>query len=266
MTANPMGEPLLSVRNLEVGYGDAGLSIRGVSLEVPAGGVVALLGANGAGKTTTIRAISGLLAPHRGAIRGGDIRFEGASIRRLRSSQVVSRGIAHVPEGRLLFPSLTVQENLLAGASQRRGAGVDASLEQVFDLFPVLRDRRRGHAGWLSGGEQQMVAIGRALMAAPRLLLVDELSLGLAPLVTQGIVERLRQAQRELGMATLIVEQNARLALEFADYAYILESGRIVLEGASAELRDDPQVREAYLRVGPRDTVAAGSAARRWWL
>jgi branched-chain amino acid transport system ATP-binding protein len=259
-----MSAPLLQVHQLEVGYGDAGLSVRGVSIDVPAGGAVALLGANGAGKTTTIRAISGMLATHRGAVRGGDVRFDGASIVKLRSSEIVRRGIAHVPEGRLLFPNLTVEENLLAGASQRKGAA-DATLEQVYELFPKLRERRRGHAGWLSGGEQQMVAIGRGLMAAPRLLLVDELSLGLAPLVTQGIVERLRVAQRELGMATLIVEQNAKLALDFCDYAYILEGGRIVLEGPCDELRDDPQVRDAYLHVGARDGDAATTERRRWW-
>lgn len=266
MSTTTTTPPLLEVRNLEIGYGDAGLSLRGVSIEVQAGSTVALLGANGAGKTTTIRGISGLLLPYRGQVRGGDVLLDGSSLRKLRSSQIVGQGVALAPEGRLLFPTLTVQENLMAGASRRRGGGVQASLEQVYELFPVLRERRRGHAGWLSGGEQQMVAIGRALMAAPRLLLIDELSLGLAPLVTEGIVERLRIAQRELGMATLLVEQNAKLALDVCDYAYILENGRIVLQGSSADLRDDPQVQNAYLSVGAKADTAANRKRSGWWL
>jgi branched-chain amino acid transport system ATP-binding protein len=257
---------LLTVRDIEVGYGDASLSLRGVSLSVPAGSAVALLGANGAGKTTTIRAITGMLRPHRGAVRAGEIAFEGESLRRLRPDQIVARGIAQVPEGRMLFANLSVEENLLTGASHRGRADLADSLAAIYDLFPVLRERRRQRAGWMSGGEQQMIAIGRALMAGPRVLLVDELSLGLAPLITRGIIEQLRSARRELGMATLMVEQNARVALDFCDYAYILENGRIVLEGPSAVLRDDPQVQEAYLAVGRRDdAAAAGRRGRTWW-
>jgi branched-chain amino acid transport system ATP-binding protein len=241
------GAPLLAVENVEVRYG-VSLAVRGVSFEVPENGAVALLGPNGAGKTSLIRAISGLLDVHHGAVRNGDIRLAGRSIRGLRADKIVSAGVAQVPEGRLIFGALSVEENLRVGSSARKTAGADDTLAQVYDLFPVLGERRSRQAGWLSGGEQQMLAIGRALMAGPRLLLLDEVSLGLAPKVIEDIFERLAGVRR-LGTSMLLVEQNARVALGFADYGYILESGRIVLEGASAELRDDPAVRRSYLGI-----------------
>ena len=239
--------PLLAVENVEVRYG-VSLAVRGVSFEVPENGAVALLGPNGAGKTSLIRAISGLLDVHHGAVRDGDIRLAGRSIRGLRADRIVSAGVAQVPEGRLIFGALSVEENLRVGSSARKTPGADDTLAQVYDLFPVLGERRARQAGWLSGGEQQMLAIGRALMAGPRLLLLDEVSLGLAPKVIEDIFERLAGVRR-LGTSMLLVEQNARVALGFADYGYILESGRIVLEGPSAELRDDPAVRRSYLGI-----------------
>jgi branched-chain amino acid transport system ATP-binding protein len=241
------GEPLLAVDNLEVRYG-VSLAVRGVSFQVPENGAVALLGPNGAGKTSLIRAISGLLDVHHGAVREGDIRLASRSIRGWRADRIVSSGVAQVPEGRLVFGQLSVEENLRVGASARKTGGADETLTQVYDLFPVLAERRTRQAGWLSGGEQQMLAIGRALMAGPRLLLLDEVSLGLAPKVIEDIFERLADV-RARGTSMLLVEQNARVALAFADYGYILESGRIVLEGPSDRLRDDPAVRRSYLGV-----------------
>ena len=240
--------PLLSVENIEVVYNDVSLAVRGISFAVPHGAAVALLGANGAGKTTTIRAISGLLDLHDGKLREGDVILAGRSLRRLRADKIVPLGIAQVPEGRMVFAYLNVEENLRVGASARRdGANVSDALAQVYDLFPALKRLRTQQAGWLSGGEQQMVAVGRALMAAPQLLLLDEVSLGLAPRVVDSIFEQLRQVRADLGTAMLMVEQNARLALGFTEYAYIMESGRIVLDGASAAVIDNPDVQEFYL-------------------
>ena len=262
--------PLLVADNVEVVYG-VSLALRGISFVVPENGAVALLGPNGAGKTTTIRAISGLLDIHHGSIRDGEIRLGGVSLKGMRTHKIVGAGVAQVPEGRHVFKELSVEENLLVGASARVKPGAADSMAQIFDLFPRLKERHKQQAGWLSGGEQQMVAIGRALMAAPRLLLLDEVSLGLAPLVIEGIFERLREVRRDLGTAMLLVEQNARVALAFADYGYILESGRIALEGASEALRDDPTVRESYLGAR-REGAQAGYALhkhyrrRRRWL
>ena len=225
------------------------LAVRGVSFDVPENGAVALLGPNGAGKTSLIRAISGLLDVHHGAVREGDIRLDGRSIRGLRADKIVSSGVAQVPEGRLIFGQLSVEENLRVGSSARKTPGADDTLAQVYDLFPVLGERRGRQAGWLSGGEQQMLAIGRALMAGPRLLLLDEVSLGLAPEGDRGHLRAARTACASSGTSMLLVEQNARVALGFADYGYILESGRIVLEGPSAELRDDPAVKRSYLGI-----------------
>jgi branched-chain amino acid transport system ATP-binding protein len=239
---------ILRVENLEVVYG-VSLAVRGISFEVPEDGAIALLGPNGAGKTSTIRAITGLLDVHHGHIREGDIRFEGRSIRNLRSDKIVAGGVAQVPEGRLVFGQLTVEENLRVGASARGSSGLSDTLAQVYDLFPRLKERTKQQAGWLSGGEQQMVAIGRALMAAPRLLLLDEVSLGLAPRVIEDIFARLADVRRELGTAMLLVEQNARVALSFVDYGYILESGRVVLDAPAAELQQNPLVQESYLGV-----------------
>ena len=266
------GPPLLAVDNIDVVYG-VSLAVRGISFVVPANGAVALLGPNGAGKTSTIRAISGLLDVHHGSIRDGDIRFDGMSIKGMRPDRIVNAGVAQVPEGRLVFKELTVEENLRVGASARKIQGIDDSMTRVFDLFPQLKERVKQQAGWLSGGEQQMVAIGRALMAAPRLLLLDEVSLGLAPLVIEDIFERLNEVRRDLGTAMLLVEQNARVALAFAEYGYILENGRIAFEAESHALRDNPTVKESYLGVRRQD-VASGSGyaqhkhyrRRRRWL
>ncbi|HEV8661566.1 MAG TPA: ABC transporter ATP-binding protein [Candidatus Methylomirabilis sp.] len=232
---------MLEVRGLAAAYGEL-LALRGLSLTVGEGELVALLGSNGAGKSTTLRTISGLLRP-----RAGSITFAGERIDGLRPPEIVARGVVQVPEGRHLFPSLTVRENLLAGARTRpaRAARPD-SLAGVERLFPVLRERAGQLAGTLSGGEQQMVAIGRALMARPRLLMLDEPSLGLAPVVVTAIFQAL-QAINRAGTPILLVEQNAARALALSRRGYVLENGAIVLEGPSAVLLRDPLVREAYL-------------------
>ena len=229
---------LLRLDSVEAGYRDL-VAVREVSLEVRAGEVVALIGGNGAGKTTTLRAISGLLP-----VRRGRIEFEGERIDGRASAQVVARGIAHVPEGRQLFPSMSVRENLELGARDR--AGRAATLESVFALFPRLRERERQVAGTLSGGEQQMCAIGRGLMARPRLLLLDEPSLGLAPVMVRLIFETLK-AINEAGTTILLVEQNVARALALSHRAYVIENGRIVLDGPREALQQSPHVKQAYL-------------------
>jgi branched-chain amino acid transport system ATP-binding protein len=269
--AREAGGPILAVRNLEVVYQDVVLVLRGVSLEVPRGEIVALLGANGAGKTTTIRAISGLLRLHSGRMLSGSVELQGAEISKLRANKIVSQGVAQVPEGRMVFAELTVEENLRIGATARKGGYTAEDIDRVFELFPSISSRRGDQAGWLSGGEQQMVAIGRGLMANPRLLLLDEVSLGLAPIITRSIFERLREVRVQYGTSMLVVEQNARLALEFCDYAYILDTGRIVLEGPAAQLRADAQVQELYLggEIGEAErsfATAKRYRRRRRWL
>ena len=229
---------LLRLDSVEAGYRDL-VAVREVSLEVRAGEVVALIGGNGAGKTTTLRAISGLLP-----LRRGRIEFEGERIDGRASAQVVARGIAHVPEGRQLFPSMSVRENLELGARDR--AARPATLETVFALFPRLRERERQVAGTLSGGEQQMCAIGRGLMARPRLLLLDEPSLGLAPVMVRLIFETLK-AINEAGTTILLVEQNVARALALSHRAYVIENGRIVLDGPREALQQSPHVKQAYL-------------------
>ena len=229
---------LLRLDSVEAGYRDL-VAVREVSLEVHAGEVVALIGGNGAGKTTTLRAITGLLP-----LRRGRIEFEGERIDGRTSSQVVARGIAHVPEGRQLFPTLSVRENLELGARER--ATRAAALESVFALFPRLRERERQVAGTLSGGEQQMCAIGRGLMARPRLLLLDEPSLGLAPVMVRLIFENLKRIN-ESGTTILLVEQNVARALTLSHRAYVLENGRIVLDGPREALQQSPHVKQAYL-------------------
>jgi branched-chain amino acid transport system ATP-binding protein len=229
---------LLRLDSVEAGYRDL-VAVREVSLEVRAGEVVALIGGNGAGKTTTLRAISGLLP-----LRRGRIEFEGERIDGRASAQVVSRGIAHVPEGRQLFPSMSVRENLELGARDR--AARAATLETVFALFPRLRERERQVAGTLSGGEQQMCAIGRGLMARPKLLLLDEPSLGLAPVMVRLIFETLK-AINETGTTILLVEQNVARALALSHRAYVIENGRIVLDGSREALQQSPHVKQAYL-------------------
>jgi len=241
---------LLSVANLEVVYNDVALVLRGVSLEVPEGSIVALLGANGAGKTTLLRAITGLLPVHRGKITKGSVRLGGDVVSGLDAAGVVRRGIAQVMEGRRIFAELTVEENLRAGAFTRGSkAEIRESHEQVMELFPLLAQRRSATAGYLSGGEQQMLAIGRALMAAPRLLLLDEPSLGLAPKLVEQIRDIISQLNAQ-GTSILLVEQNASMALAIAQHGYVMETGRIVKTGSAAELEADADIREFYLGMG----------------
>ena len=231
---------MLEVRDLLVSYGEI-RAVKGISLNVAAGEIVALLGSNGAGKTTTLKTVSGLLAP-----RAGEILLDGESLRGMPPHLIVRKGIAHVPEGRHVFNRLTVDENLEMGAYARSDAGGAADLDRVFALFPRLWERRRQRAGTLSGGEQQMLAIGRALMANPRLLLLDEPSMGLAPVLVEQIFETVQRINRQ-GTTVLLVEQNAALALEVATRAYVLETGTIVLSGAAADLVRHEDVRRAYL-------------------
>jgi branched-chain amino acid transport system ATP-binding protein len=232
---------LLEVRNLTAHYGDVQV-VWGVSLAVRQGEIATLIGANGAGKTTTLKAISGVVAP-----TSGQVLFDGKNIEKLPSHQIAARGIAHVPEGRRLFPLMTVRENLELGASSRQARRLrDQSLEHVFSLFPRLKERERQMAGTLSGGEQQMVAIGRGLMARPRLLMLDEPSLGLAPIIVREMFETIRRVNEE-GITILLVEQNVQQTLKIADRAFVLENGRVVLEGTGSELLSDERVREAYL-------------------
>jgi branched-chain amino acid transport system ATP-binding protein len=241
----PTAEPLLVCQNLEVFYGKYLQVLRGVSLDVRPGEVVAMLGPNGAGKTTLIRTVMGLI---HGQPERGQLRFAGQDISRWDTGRRVQAGLACVPEGREVFPELTVRENLIMGAwrSPVRSSGAD--MARVFERFPILADRSRQLAGTLSGGEQQMLAIGRALMSRPKMLLLDEPSLGLAPKIVAAIFEILRELSRE-NIALLLVEQNARLALSIAERAHILEGGRGVLSGSAAELADNPDVREFYLGI-----------------
>jgi branched-chain amino acid transport system ATP-binding protein len=238
-----MTAPLLQVNDLAVGYGDVQVVWK-VDLSVAQGSVVALIGSNGAGKTTILRALSGLLQPIRGRIV-----LAGETMKASEPLDFVRRGIVHVPEGRRLFAGLSVLDNLMLGAYQRKDRGAIASdIERVFALFPRLRERRRQDAVTLSGGEQQMCAIGRGLMAAPRLLLIDELSLGLAPKVVDELIEALRKVNAE-GTSLLVVEQDVATALEFADHAYVIDQGRTVAGGPAAEISRDPAVRTAYLGI-----------------
>ncbi|GEM88072.1 ABC transporter ATP-binding protein [Meiothermus granaticius] len=230
----------LELQGLEVAYG-AVRALKGVSLEVYPGEVVTLLGANGAGKSTTLRAISGLVRP-----RAGSISFMGEPLTRLSPVQIVRRGIAHCPEGRRVFAGLSVHENLLLGASGRRDRGIGEDIQRMFGLFPILLERRNQAAGTLSGGEQQMLALARALMSRPKLLLLDEPSLGLAPLVVRSIFGTLK-ALKAAGTTILLVEQNVNLALELADRAYVLRTGQVALEGQAKELQGDERVARAYL-------------------
>ena len=245
------GDPLLRLNNIEVIYDDVILVLRGLSLEVGAGKIAALLGSNGAGKTTTLKAISGLLYVEDGEVTDGTIVFDGEEIQGVDAHRIVEKGIFQVLEGRRVFEHLTVRENLAAGAYTRRDRGAaDADLEKVFDYFPPLADRHRQLAGHLSGGEQQMLALGRALMASPRMMLLDEPSLGLAPILVESIFEIVERINREEGTTILLVEQNARLALSVADYGYVMEGGRVVLEGSADELRANEDVKEFYLGLG----------------
>ncbi len=250
---------MLTLNNIEVVYSDVVLVLRGVSLSVKAGQIVSLLGANGAGKTTTLRAISGLLYVQDGEVTRGSIEFEGRRIDHMQPEDIVQLGIIQVLEGRRLFKHLTVEENLLIGAVGRPLPGgnkrIREELEQVYSYFPKLKDMRKRTSGYLSGGEQQMLVIGRALMAQPKLLMLDEPSLGLAPLIVDSIFEVVQQMSRDRNMAILLVEQNARIALDVADYAYVMENGRIVLDGPAAQLKENEDIKEFYLgltKVGER--------------
>ncbi len=241
--------PALEVRNLEVFYHRLSQVLRGISLQVPVGSVVALLGPNGAGKTTTLRAVSGLLDVHDGDIRKGHVLLRGDDVSGAPASTMVSRGLAQVLEGRQVFPDLTVDENLRTGAHTRRRHGdVSGDLERVYTRFPILAERRRQLAGYLSGGEQQMLAIGRALMARPSVLLLDEPSLGLAPKLVEQIAEVVQGINAD-GTSVLLVEQNASMALSIADHGYVMESGRIVMDAPAERLLRDDDIREFYLGV-----------------
>jgi len=232
---------ILQVTNLEASYGELRV-LRGISFEVEQGGVTTLLGANGAGKTTTLRALCGMIR------RQGEILYDGKPIDRLATEDIVRIGVAHIPEGRGTFTTLTTEENLHLGAMARPSSDeIEADLQRVFELFPRLRERRNQQAGTLSGGEQQMLAIARALMLRPKLMLLDEPSFGLAPLITRQIFDILADVQREAGASMLLVEQNASLALELADHAYVIETGRIVMSGEAAAIREDESVRASYL-------------------
>lgn len=240
---------MLEIKGLSAGYARKGLALEDVSLSVPQGSIVALLGANGVGKTTLIRAVTGLLDLHHGHVTGGTVHYVGQPILGLPPHRLVRMGIGQVPECRLVFKQLNVEENLLVGAAFLPRAKVREGLDAVYALFPRLLERRQSAAGWLSGGEQQMLALGRALIGRPQLLLVDELSLGLAPLIVKDIYKQLQLVGRTLGTSMLIVEQNARLALEFAASAYILNGGRVVLSGTAAEVTVNDAVKESYLGV-----------------
>jgi branched-chain amino acid transport system ATP-binding protein len=233
---------MLEIKNLEVSYG-AISALHGISLSVAAGGIVTLIGSNGAGKTTALKTISGLLKP-----KSGEIIYEGKNIAGLPPHEIVKRGLSHVPEGRMIFANLTVLENLHMGAYLlRENKHVARELDFVFAMFPRLKERVTQVAGTLSGGEQQMLAIGRALMSRPKFLMLDEPSLGLAPLLVKTIFERIVEVNRERGLTILLVEQNANRALEISGAGYVLETGKVVLSGDSAALRQNPQVKSAYL-------------------
>lgn len=243
------GQALLSVKNIEVIYDHVILVLKGVSLEVPQGGIVALLGANGAGKTTTLKAISNLLRAERGDVTKGSIEFAGQRVDRLTANDLVKRGVTQVMEGRHCFEHLTVEENLLTGAYTRRDgrAAVATDLEMVYGYFPRLRERRTSLAGYTSGGEQQMTAIGRALMARPRMILLDEPSMGLAPQLVETIFETVKRLNEQEGVTFLLAEQNTNVALKYATHGYILENGRVVLDGDAKSLRENEDVKEFYL-------------------
>jgi branched-chain amino acid transport system ATP-binding protein len=244
--------PILSVNNIEVIYDHVILVLKGVSLAVPAGGIVALLGANGAGKTTTLKAISNLIRAERGEVTKGSIVFGGERVEHLGPNELVRRGCIQVMEGRRCFAHLTVEENLLTGAHTRKEGWtkVREDLELVYSYFPRLEERRSSQSGYTSGGEQQMTAIGRALMSRPRMILLDEPSMGLAPQLVEEIFEIVQQLNRNEGVSFLLAEQNTNMALRCASYGYVLETGRIVLDGEAEALRQNEDVKEFYLGIG----------------
>lgn len=235
---------MLEIENLSVAYGSI-KALHEVSLRVPAGSIVTLIGANGAGKSTTLRAISGLVKT-----AGGKIRYDGQDITNQPAHKIVGQGLCHVPEGRMVFANLTVQENLQMGAYlQRDAAWISSQTDYVFSIFPRLLERRKQAAGTLSGGEQQMLAIGRALLSKPKFLMLDEPSLGIAPLLVKAIFEKIVEINRTQGLTILLVEQNANLALDVSTHGYVLETGKVILEGPSADLKANPEVQAAYLGI-----------------
>lgn len=244
---------MLSINNIEVIYENVFLVIKGLSLEVPEGGIITLLGANGAGKSTTLKAISGLLSVENGEVTRGAIELDGEPIHRKPPAEIVKHGIAMVPEGRHVFEHLSTEENLLVGAHIRKGkAEIRRDLELVYEYFPRLAERSRVRAGYLSGGEQQMLAMGRGMMSRPRLMLLDEPSLGLAPQLVQEIFEIAVRLNKEENVSFLLVEQNAVMALSIAQYGYILETGRVVMSGSAEELRNNEDIKEFYLGITER--------------
>ncbi|MTI16911.1 ABC transporter ATP-binding protein [Rhodobacteraceae bacterium RKSG542] len=245
-------EDILSVNNIEVIYDHVVLVLKGVSLNVPRGGIVALLGANGAGKTTTLKAISNLLQAERGEVTKGNIIFNDEQVQALSPNELVRRGCIQVMEGRHCFGHLSIEDNLLTGAYTRRdgAAAVKRDLEMVYDYFPRLRERRTSQAGYTSGGEQQMCAVGRALMSRPEMILLDEPSMGLAPQLVEEIFEIVKKLNKNEGVSFLLAEQNTNVALKYATYGYIMEAGRIVMDGEAAALRENEDVKEFYLGVG----------------
>jgi branched-chain amino acid transport system ATP-binding protein len=250
-----MEEPLLSVANIETYYGPI-VAIRGISFAVPDGDIVTILGANGAGKTTILKTVSGVMDPQKGTVR-----FAGRQIQGMDPDRIMRLGVSHVPEGREVFPFLTVKDNLRMGAYTRRDAdGVARDLETVYGYFPVLKERSQQRAGQLSGGEQQMLSIGRALMSRPKIMLLDEPSLGLSPKLVKDIFEIILRINRERGVSVLLVEQNANMALTTADYGYVLETGRVVMEDSCSRLLDKDDIKEFYL--GMKDASVRGT--RRW--
>ncbi len=263
-------QPLLRIENIEVVYGRVARVLKGLSLEVPEGGIVALLGPNGAGKTTTMKAVSNLLRADRGQVSKGFVQYRGERIEGLAPDDLVRRGVVQVMEGRRCFAHLSVEENLLTGAHTRRDrCAVRAGLERAFHYFPRLKERRRSLAGYLSGGEQQMCAIGRALMADARLLLLDEPSMGLAPQLVEEIFGIVARLNREEGVSILVAEQNTGTALRHAGHAYIIEGGRVVLSGSAVELRHRPDVQQYYLGIGGDGRASfrdARSHRQRRWL
>ena len=260
-------KPFLSVSNIEVIYNRVILVLKGVSLDVPKGGIVALLGANGAGKTTTLKAISNLLHAERGEVTKGSILLDGEEVQRLTPNALVRRGCFQVMEGRRCFGHLTVEENLLTGAFTRRDgkAAIAADLEKVYSYFPRLRERRGSTAGYTSGGEQQMCAIGRALMSRPTMILLDEPSMGLAPQVVEEIFEIVKDLNVKEGVSFLLAEQNTNMALRYATYGYILENGRVVMDGEAKSLAENEDVKEFYLGIseGRRKSFREGKHYRR---
>ena len=251
MTASAVAEKILCVNNIEVIYDHVILVLKGVSLEVPKGGVVALLGANGAGKTTTLKAISNLLQAERGDVTKGSIIFDGAEVQDLSPNELVRRGCIQVMEGRQCFAHLTIEENLLTGAFTRRDgkAAIRRDLDLVYSYFPKLEERHSAIAGYTSGGEQQMCAIGRALMSRPKMILLDEPSMGLAPQIVEEIFEIVKDLNEKEGVSFLLAEQNTQMALRFAQFGYILENGRVVMDGAARSLAENEDVKEFYLGI-----------------